>query len=407
MKGNDIKGTVVSIWLAATVLTSCGHFSDGKSRQPWSVRMADQVMKCNPHPWTIDPSNQDEWEYTYGLVLKAMLDSWKRTGNENVLQYVRSYYDRFIQADGTIMTYRPEDYNIDRINPGKPLFELYRQGGNIKYAKAIRVLREQMKKQPRNPENGFWHKKKYPNQMWLDGIYMAGPFLGEYAARFGEPELFADAVQQATLIEKHTREEQTGLLYHGWDASRNEKWADPETGRSSHFWGRGMGWYAMAVVDMLDYLPERHPDREQLISIINRLAKAVTNFQDRETGAWYQVMDQGTREGNYLESSASCMFVYALAKGVRKGYLHPAFYKIAEKGYDGILRQFIRVDRKGNVVIRQACACAGLGGEPYRDGSFEYYVHEKTRKHDPKAVGSFILASMEMEEPGKTSGFDE
>jgi unsaturated rhamnogalacturonyl hydrolase len=391
-------------WLLISTLLSCGPSHKMKTSQPWSVRMADQVMKCNHEPWTIDSANQAKWEYTYGLVLKGILEVWGVTGNERYLRYVQSYYDHFIQSDGTILTYKLEDYNIDRINTGRPLFTLHRQIRDEKYIKAIHLLRKQMKTHPRNSENGFWHKKIYPDQMWLDGIYMAGPFLSEYATRFNEAGLFDDVVRQVTLIEKHAREEKTGLLYHGWDESRKEKWADPETGLSSHFWGRGMGWYSMAIVDILDFLPENHAGRAELVSILNGLAKAITNVQDKETGVWYQILDQGTRKGNYLESSASCMFVYALAKGVRKGYLHPAFLNIARKGYQGILKQFIQVDRKGNVNIRKACAVAGLGGKPYRDGSFDYYIHEKIRKNDPKAVGPFILASIEMEMLGNTPG---
>jgi len=198
-------------------------------------------------------------------------------------------------------------------------------------------------------------------------------------------------------MEKHARDEKTGLLYHGWDESRAQRWADPETGLSPNFWGRGLGWYAMAIVDVLDYLPADHPRRPEIIAVFQRLAQAIAAVQDQETGLWYQVLDQGSREGNYLESSASCMFVYALIKGVKHGYLEAQFRAIAQKGYDGILATFIEVEADGLVNIHQTCAVAGLGGDPYRNGSYEYYIHEEIRSNDPKAVGPFILASLEFE----------
>jgi unsaturated rhamnogalacturonyl hydrolase len=233
--------------------------------------------------------------------------------------------------------------------------------------------------------------------MWLDGLYMASPFLAEFAKTFNEPALFDDVANQIILMEKHARDEKTGLLYHGWDESRQQRWANPETGQSPNFWGRAMGWYAMALVDVLDFLPADHPKRPEVIAILQRLAMAITNFQDAKTGLWYQVLDKGGKEENYLESSASCMFVYALAKAVKKGYIDSNFLNVAKKGYEGILKNFIEVDKDGLVQIHQACSVAGLGGDPYRDGSYEYYIGEKIRINDPKAVGPFILASLELE----------
>jgi unsaturated rhamnogalacturonyl hydrolase len=401
MKTFYLKPTGISrlfLALATTLaIPSCRPSNPIKSSEPWSVRMAESVIRRNPEPWTLDFQKEPKLEYTYGLVLKAILQVWAVTKDNRYFQYANAYYNRFIDQDGNILTYRLDDYNIDRINPGKPLFLLYEKTGDERYKKAILLLRMQMNTHPRTSEGGFWHKKIYPHQMWLDGIYMAAPFLAEYAKTFNEPAIYDDVAKQIILMEKHAREEKTGLLYHGWDESRQQRWADRETGLSSHFWGRGMGWYAMAIVDVLDFLPDNHPQRPDIIAIFDRLATAVTNVQDRETGLWYQILDQGTRKGNYLESSASCMFVYALGKGVRKGVLHPAFMNIAQKGYQGVLNHFIEVDKNGLVSIRQACAVAGLGGNPYRDGSYEYYIHEKIRSNDPKAIGPFILASLEME----------
>jgi len=361
------------------------------------VRMAESVMQRSPDPWTLDFSRKPEWEYTYGLVLKAIFQLWLTTGDERYFHYVKAYYDHFIDSDGNIKGYNPEEYNIDRINSGKVLFQLFAETGEIKYQKAIKLLRSQMLTHPRTMEGGFWHKMIYPHQMWLDGIYMGSPFLAEYAGTFGEPEIFNDVARQLILMEQRARDEQTGLLFHGWDESRQQLWANPQTGQSPNFWGRGTGWYAMAVVDVLDFLPDDHPARYNILAILNRLVEAIVKVQDKETGLWYQVLDQGGRAGNYLESSASCMFVYSIAKGVRMGYLDSKYLSNVLTGYDGILKNFIEVDNDNLVNINQACAVAGLGGNPYRDGSYDYYVNTAIARNDPKAVGSFILASLEVE----------
>jgi len=387
----------VLLWIVLTVVLSC----TSHATLPWSVRMADSEMKRNPEPWMIDFRNTPKWEYTQGLVLKAILQVWQKTGDEKYFRYVRAYYDQFVDDSGNILTYRLDEYNIDRINPGKPLFILYQRTGEEKFKRAILLLREQMRTHPRTSEGGFWHKKIYPHQMWLDGIYMASPFLAEFAQTFDEPSLLDDVVNQIVLMETHARDEKTGLLYHGWDESRQQRWADPKTGRSPSFWGRAMGWYAMALVDVLDFIPENHPRRNEVMDAFRRLATAVANYQDRRAGVWYQVVDQPARKGNYFESSASCMFVYALLKGIRKGYLDQSFQSVAQRGYEGIIQQFITVDSDGTVNIHQACSVAGLGGNPYRDGSFEYYVSEPVRTNDPKAVGPFILASVEYEATSK------
>jgi unsaturated rhamnogalacturonyl hydrolase len=302
-----------------------------------------------------------------------------------------------IDSTGNILTYRLDEHNIDQINAGKPLFQRYRQTGNEKFRTAIFTLREQMKTHPRLASGGFWHKAIYPHQMWLDGIYMGSPFLAQFAVTFDEPTLLDDVANQILLMEKYARDEKTGLLYHGYDDSRAQRWADPVTGLSPHFWGRGIGWYAMAIVDVLDFMPESHPKRPEIIDTLKRLAIAIANFQHPETGRWYQVMNEVKREGNYAEATASCMFVYALKKAAKQGYIDPAYHAVAKKGYDGILKHFIEVEKSGLVNLKYNCAGAGLGGNPYRDGSYEYYIHTAIRDNDPKGVGPFILASLEFE----------
>ena len=363
----------------------------------WAEQMTETVIRRNDDLKTLDFGTTLKWSYTYGLVYKAMWHVWGKTNDPKIPAYIQRYYDSLIKEDGTIDTYDITKYNIDMICPGKVLIYLYDKTKKQKYKTAIITLREQMKDHPRTSEGGFWHKKRYPHQMWLDGLYMGSPFLAQYANYFNEPELFDDVANQILLIEKHARDPKTGLLYHAWDESRQQKWANKDTGQSPHFWGRAMGWYAMAIVDVLDELPEDHPKRKQIIAVLDRMFEALAKVQDKETGLWYQVLDQGNRDGNYLEATASCMFVYSMAKAVRMGYVGEKYMDIAKKGYQGILDELVTVDENGYVDIHRCCSVAGLGGDPYRDGSFEYYIGEEIRKNDPKAIGPFILAALEFE----------
>ena len=359
--------------------------------QNWSVQMADSVMRRNV-PF--------RWHYEYGLAHRAIEQVWLKTGDAKYYDYIKHDIDAFVCDDGRIETYSVEEYNLDQINAGRLLFTLYRTTGDEKYKQAAHLLREQLRGQPRTSEGGFWHKKIYPYQMWLDSIYMASPFYAEFGKTFGEPAAFDDVARQIILIEKHTRDAKTGLLYHGWDESRKMGWANPETGCSPHFWSRAMGWYAMAIMDVLDYLPPDHPKRPDILAIFERTITALVRVQDQSTGLWYQVLDQGNREGNYLEASGSCMFVYSIAKAVRQGYLPKVSLDVARNGYQGVLNNLIRVDEQGLVNLEKTCGGAGLGGTPYRDGSYEYYIHERIVTNDCKGVGPFILASIEMEQIG-------
>ena len=273
---------------------------------------------------------------------------------------------------------------------------------NYLYQNAINTLRNQLQQQPRTYDGGFWHRNNssgaYPHQMWLDGIYMANPFYAEYGLLFNEPEDFDDVITQIAVMEKHARDPQTGLLYHGWDELHTQSWADPVTGCSPSFWGRADGWYAMAVVDILDYLPQDYSGRDTAIAIIQRLAEALKKVQDPASGVWWQVLDQGNREGNYLESSCSCMFVYALAKSIRKGYIDSSYWEVVKKGYEGILDQFVSINKDSTIDLNQTCRTAGLGGNPYRSGTYDYYVYQTDiDSNDGKATGPFVLASLEVE----------
>lgn len=344
------------------------------------------------------------WHYEHGLVIQAIDEAGKANGRDEWFDWAKKMYDSKILGDGSIESYRKDEFNLDQINPGKELFSLYRATGENRYRVAIETLREQLRNQPRTESGGFWHKKIYPWQMWLDGLYMQGPFYARYAAEFGSDADFDDVVSQLVLVESRTRDEATGLLYHAWDESRKQLWANRETGCSPHFWGRAMGWYCMALVDALDYVPrtERHArSRETLIAIVDRLVPVIAKYQDAESGMWYQVLDQGSREKNYLETSASAMFSYFLFKAVSMGYVSGPRSRVAldvaRSGYDGIVREKLTEGEGGSLHLSGICSVAGLGGNPYRDGSFQYYVKEPVVSDDFKGVGPFILASIEAE----------
>lgn len=364
---------------------------------PTSERMALTVMTIWKDAVTSDPSKPEKWNYEQGVLLKGMEGVWLKTGDGRYFKYIQHIIDKFIEDDGTIRTYKAEDYNIDNMLSGRNLLLLYKVTGQEKYRKAAAHLREQLKTHPRTSEGGFWHKKIYPSQMWLDGLYMGEPFYAEYAATFNEPEDFDDIAKQFILMEQHSRDSHTGLLYHGWDESKQQAWADKTTGRSPNFWGRAVGWYAMALVDTLEYFPAGNPKRADLQAILGRLTKSIEKYQDSKSGLWWQVMDKGGAEGNYLEASASSMFVYSLAKGVRMGYLPASYMNVARKGYAGVEHQFIETAAGGGVNLKGTVSVAGLGGNPYRDGSYKYYLSEKVVTNDAKGVGAFLLASTEME----------
>ncbi|WP_109742348.1 glycoside hydrolase family 88/105 protein [Arcicella aurantiaca] len=382
---------------SAIIVLICTLAFATKSKESWSVRMADSDILRNPEGWMLDFSKDPRWGYCNGLVCSSLEQLWRQSGNEKYYNYIKKYADDLINEDGSIKTYKVDAYNIDALNAGKFLFAIYEKTHEAKYEKAIKLLRSQMLTHPRTSEGGFWHKKHYPHQMWLDGLYMGTPFLAQYAKVFNEPELFSDIANQIILIDKHNKNLETGLYHHGWDESKEQRWADKQTGKSAHVWGRGMGWYAMALVDVLDYFPKEHPQYKTILKITQEMAQTLKKYQDSSSGLWYQVMDVGKQPENYLESSASTMFVYFLIKAGKRKYIQPEYIQTAQKGYAGILKHFIRVESDQKISITDACAGAGLGGNPYRDGSYEYYCKEVKRDNDPKSVGPFIMLALEFE----------
>ena len=399
----QFKKTFLILIIIGFVFSQCTSSSKKTSAEKqdsegikMAVKMADSEMVHFPDAATVDFNPKGKWNYTGGLIALSMIDVWKQTGDQKYYTYAKSYADRFIDENGQINGYKKSDFNIDKVNSGRFLFDLYKKTDDERYKKAVEILRDQLKDQPRTTEGGFWHKKRYTNQMWLDGLYMGSPFLARYGVVFNKPEAIDDVINQFVVVHEHTYSPEVGLNYHGWDESKEQRWADPETGCSPNFWGRAMGWYAMALVDVLDYIPQNHPGREKLIGIFKQVAAGIKKYQDEDSGVWYQVLDQGGREGNYLEASASCMFVYALQKGVRLGYIGQDYKALTQKGYEGILKNFIKENDNGTISLTHVCAVAGLGGDPYRDGTYEYYIGEPIRDNDPKGVGPFILASLEM-----------
>lgn len=367
----------------------------GAIAQSTAIRFAESEMKRAPQAWQLDHGKRLYFGYAQGVGTLAMLKVWRETNDRKYLDYVIEWADTLINDRGEIHLYKVETYNIDYINSGKVLFEVYRQTGDEKFRLAMDRLVDQMKVHPRTHEGVFWHKLIYPHQIWLDGLYMGSPFLAEYAVTFNRPELIDDVMNQFLVTAKRTYDEATGLYYHAFDESKRQLWANKETGQSPNFWGRSIGWWFMALVDVLDYIPEDHSQRHELIDMIRGLAEVLPRYQDT-SGLWYQVLDQGDREGNYLEASVSSMFMYSFAKAVNKGYIDKQYRTVAEKAYEGLMSRLIVKNEDGTLTLTQCCSVGGLGGNPYRDGSFEYYISEKIRDNDAKATGPFIMGCLEL-----------
>lgn len=366
---------------------------NNQAASSWAIRFADAAMAR--HDSLIHYNhNKPKYEYDFAFLGSAI----DRLGSVDpkYSEYMKAYIDYFVQDDGSIHGFKLSDYNIDRIRPGLNMLELYSRTNEEKYKKAIDTLISQMETHPRTTSGGFWHKKIYPYQMWLDGIYMGSPFMARYARDFNQPRWFDEVAFQIQEIYKVTLDPNTGLLYHAWDESREQRWCNPETGQSKHFWSRAMGWYMMALVDVLDFLPENHPGHIQIINILNDISSALMKVQDKETGLWYQVLDQGGREGNYLEASGTAMFIYAFAKGANKGYLDPKYLEIADEAFDSMVTHMVITGEDGLPILTNTCGACGLGGNPYREGDYNYYITEKQVNNDQKGVAPFIFAAIEL-----------
>jgi unsaturated rhamnogalacturonyl hydrolase len=402
-----IKSGFLSLILILTI--SISGLSNGEQGKPgkvvdpslsWGERMVLSQMHRNKDSLSYNLKDRSTWNYDKGTYLKGVEQVWTETANKKYFEYIQNTIGSFIQPDGSILTYKMDDYNLDQVCSGKLVLTIWKQTKEEKYKKAAYVLRKQLEGQPRTNEGGFWHKKRYPYQMWLDGLYMADPFYAQFSQLFNEPKDFDDVAKQLIWVGTHTLDAKTGLLYHAWDESKQQKWADKLTGNAPMFWARSTGWYMMAIVDVLDYLPKDHPKRAQILQIFKKETDALLKVQDQKSGVWYQILDRATQPRNYLESSASCMFVYAMGKAINKGYLPKSYVPAVKKGWDGLVKTFITITPDGVLTLTGTCRSAGLGGEPYRDGSYEYYMSEPIVSNDLKGVGPFIMAAVESKKLG-------
>lgn len=357
----------------------------------WSVKMADCVVLGRPS------LNYERWAYDNGVVMWGLIKLWKETGDRRYFDVCKDYMERYIYDNGMIKDYRPYEYNIDLINNGKILFDVYNETKNEKYKRAVFKLRNQLYKHPRTSEGAFWHKKIYKNQVWLDGLYMEAPFYARFVKEFDRKKSYNDITRQFILCEKNMRDDKTGLYYHAWDEAHFEFWCDKKTGLSKNFWGRAMGWLVMAICDVLDIIPNDHRDYEQMKKMLSDALDALINVQD-ESGCWYQVLDKGGKTGNYIEASCSCMILYALVKAIKGEIVKGEKYsRAADLAFNGIIDEFILITDDGFINLNKNCAVAGLGNKSRRDGSFAYYISEPVVCNDLKGVGAFILAANEYE----------
>ncbi|WP_426452489.1 glycoside hydrolase family 88/105 protein [Paenibacillus sp. S-38] len=356
----------------------------------WAEKACEALM-TKFEPELLPP---DRFHYHQGVFLSGMEKCWRQTGNNKYYDYLKGWVDSQILPDGSIKKYKPDE--LDDIQPGVLLYNLLEQTGDERYKTALHTLVPLLKSWRTNPSGGFWHKGHYPNQMWLDGLYMAGPIAVQFGKTFGEPEYFDMMTFQALLMAKHTKDPVTGLLYHGWDETKAAAWADPVTGLAPEFWGRAIGWYPVALLEMFEYLPEDHKDKAALVQILQDLLVALTRYQDPSTGLWYQVIDKGDRPDNWLENSCTSLFVHAIAKAVRLGYLDAEYLQYAWKGYQGVI-DTLKFDENGNVVIGQICIGTGIG-------DYAHYIARPTSENDLHGAGAFTLMCVEMSQAAKAAG---
>lgn len=390
MKAKFYLAALSSAFMA--IASSCVG-SQGESR-PISVLLAHSEMSRVPDPVNLDFQAAPKWDYSASTELLGMSRVAEMYDDQALNAYVRQWADTMVFENGDIVGYSPEKYNIDHICPGKLLLRLYNQTEDKKYLTAAGHLMRQYESQPRTSEGGLWHKKVYPHQMWLDGLYMGAPFIAEYGQLTNE-DVAADVASQFIIVGRHTYDDSTHLYRHAWDESRQMFWADSVTGRSRHAWGRANGWYMMGMVDALEFIPEGTVGRDSVLNILGNLVKSIQDYRDPKTGMWFQVLDEPKRDGNYIESTCSAMFIYSMLKAARLGYIAPEYHDIAEEAFAQYVHTFVK-EKDGLLSITNCCAVAGLGGKDMRDGSFEYYIKEPVRDNDPKAIGPFLLACCEL-----------
>jgi unsaturated rhamnogalacturonyl hydrolase len=362
-----------------------------------TLRVANQVMVRWPEGHIGPKGTSVAWGFELGIVLAGMNAVWTATNDSTYLDYLQHSVDHFVQPDGAIVSYDPQAYSLNNILIGRQLLTLYRVTHQEKYKLAAERLKQQVANQPRTASGGVWHSRATPNLMLLDDQFMLAPFYAEYAATFHEPQDLDDIVKQFTLLDQHTRDANTGLMFHGWDESHTAPWANVNTGTSRNLWARGMGWYLMALVDTLPYVPEHDSHHALLLAMLHRAAAAVKRAQDPQSSLWYQILDKPGAKGNYIESSSVLMFTYAFAKGARLGYLPKPYGIAAARAWKAIRLRFVHSSASGEVKITGTVTHIALGASPADDGSYGYYLHAPVVEDDPKGVGAFLLAGSEME----------
>ena len=418
----SISLTIMNLLAAVMLMAPASMSAKGSKTDPTPRRYSEWLtrseMKRVPKSFLLDFSDKPKWSYVMGIELEAMLDTYLRYGGDDIKAYCQEYTDTMITPEGNIRGYKLLDYNLDNVRTGHFVTRMYEEFPERKNLRAINTLMRQLNEQPRTNEGVYWHKAIYAYQVWLDGIFMGLPFRALTASLLYSPdhaaEIYDDAVEQVKSTYDRTLDPATGLNRHAWDESREMFWSDNTTGLSQHCWGRAQGWYTMALVELLDVLPEDYKRRGEVIDLLTKSFDGILRWQDPATGVWYQVMDAPGREGNYLESTCSSMFAYSLLKAARKGWVSdPRYLEAGKKAYQGIIDRFIKENPDGTISLTDCCAVAGLGPgispavlkaapkvkeNKRRDGSYEYYLSEPVRDNDAKGVGPFIWASLEMEQ---------
>lgn len=397
--GKDATGTPTNESLAVdkrlgiSLLRPFDPVVDTKQRIAW--QLVQSTLNFYPDPKDFPIYAPNRWNYEYSFFLLGSFALSREVNNNEFAEYPKRWLDGFINANGGFKTgvYDMSEYKLDDVIPARLAIIFSQYTGQPKYKSIVDTIVTQLKRQPKTKEGGYWHKQVYEHQMWLDGIFMADVFSMQYADAYDKPEWFDEAVHQIKLIYKHTKDARTGLLYHGWDESKNPVWAHPEKGTSPEFWARAIGWYVMALVECLDYLPANHPERQDVVQILRDVCTSVKNVQNKKDNLWYQVIDKADQPGNWPEISASAMFAYTFAKGSNKKYLDESFKASAEKAYDAILKDFVFVDDQGNLHLDQTVKIGTLNPKTSK-GDYQYYITTERRINDYKGLASFLYASI-------------
>ncbi|SDJ77811.1 glycoside hydrolase family 88/105 protein [Sediminibacillus albus] len=354
-----------------------------KTPLDWGKAACDSLMAAYK-PSELPPDGR--WHYHQGVFLESMRQLKEAIGGQNYFAYIKVYVDHNIDENGNFLWNRKE---LDAIQAGLLLFELDQQTEDPRYRIAAAKLRNMFPTLNRTSDGGFWHKDRYPYQMWLDGLYMGGVFAMNYAKIYEEPELLDMVLEQERLMRRHTRDQQTGLYHHAWDESKIQPWADEKTGKSPEFWGRAIGWYGITFNEILSFLPDNHASKMEISSALKDLAASLISYQDPDTGLWYQVVDKPEADGNWIETSCSALFIYTIARAIRGGHLDESFKPYAIKGYRGLLER-MKFDAQGHFIMPEICIGTGVG-------DFAHYINRPKTDNDLHGVGSFILASIEMQ----------